>query len=447
MNHNLELQNLIYSSLQDFPVVQPVNLDTNEDPWTNQVFKNKVCLTSIHSGSYIPECFQIDPKNKPLNQEITAAYQREKDWGADLLCRELAIELGLNQYYLVNIARVLMDFGRFPGITDKFANHMNRYTISGIFSDLLTHEQKRKVLELCYDNISKSIDSLIANNVLMLNIHSYDKYNPGPDGPYAPTCPSVNSIRHPIALVSRPMNFYTEKRMPFNIFDPSYPDSLCEMTADPKLLSRISLTLSSISHHEYEENLGTEWDGNKFAVGINYPYDLPDGSVEVRSQVWSFFQYVKNVFEDTFPANKDKPSYNAVWKMLLDTNLRDSSTVALKSYIHMFRKEISEYYYMDSNCKTTYKDVLLAYQDITNFIGQSSVIDDYKNSPIKFQALAIEVRKDLVWEFHDELSISNPKLSLSAAKMKTIKFIAKKLAYAITKYINHDSIVNNDWLD
>ena len=43
------------------------------------------------------------------------AYYYERDWGASMVAGEIASFLGLPGHYSVNVARVLMDFGRFPG--------------------------------------------------------------------------------------------------------------------------------------------------------------------------------------------------------------------------------------------------------------------------------------------------------------------------------------------
>ena len=91
--------------------------------------------------------------------------------------------------------------------------------------------------------------------------------------------------------------------MPADIFDPIYPDVLADYTVDRVLVSRLSLNLEK----------------EHIAVGNNYPYLLPEGAMEVRHQVWRFFDWLHKVHFD-FPDTRQDPAYTAVWRMLQDTN-------------------------------------------------------------------------------------------------------------------------------
>ena len=55
---------------------------------------------------------------------------------------------------------------------------------------------------------------------------------------------------------------------------------MAEFTVDQILRDRISLTLEK-----------------GIPVAHNYPYLLPEGSIEVRHQVWRFFKWLQTHFE------------------------------------------------------------------------------------------------------------------------------------------------------
>ena len=71
--------------------------------------------------------------------------------------------------------------------------------------------------------------------------------------------------------------------MPFGVFDPLDPDVLGESTCSRTLRDRISLNLKRAG----------------FRVGHNHPYLLPEGCVEVRTQVWYFFRGFQSVLTYT----------------------------------------------------------------------------------------------------------------------------------------------------
>ena len=104
-------------------------------------------------------------------------FNRERDWGAELVAQSLAEALHLPDYFRVNTARALIDFGRFPGVSQKGASHMKRMSINHPFSTSLDHEQKRALLLEHYDEISRQLDARLSNVNLKIAIHTYDKRN------------------------------------------------------------------------------------------------------------------------------------------------------------------------------------------------------------------------------------------------------------------------------
>ena len=414
--------------------MQSVSVGPNRPVWSNPTFQDAVHITAIHSGSVVPAEFKTDSRLP----EVEAAYRREKDWGADLVANAVAKYLGLPEYHRVNIARVLMDFGRFPGATSPTANHMERYALSGVFSRRLDRLGQRQVLETCYDPISNYIEELIwprpeqnrARQILAVSIHTYDSHNPTPP----------HTERPHISLIHTPIGYNRDKRMPFHVFDPIFPANFGESTADPKLISRLALTMSTLTRESYPSAL-RETPGFRLRLGFNHPYELPDGSLEVRSQVWSFFRWLRQDFEaSSNGANTiDKPEYQHIWNMLTDTNLRDSGTVALRSFIHMFRRSVDGP--VPGSINTTFRDVLAAYEHIEWYASSHQVIDRYRHDPHRFSTLVIEVRKDLVWRHEGGLPINDD----TGAIEENIDFIGAALASGIAAYIDDDARSNQHW--
>jgi predicted N-formylglutamate amidohydrolase len=418
----------------EMPPVEAVAVGPDAPVWSNPIFENAVEVTAIHSGSVIPSEFEF-PELQP---EVELAYRREKDWGADLVAEAMARYLGLAHYHRVNIARVLVDFGRFPGATSPTAGHMERYALSGLYSRSLGRIAQRQVLEQCYDPISDYMEQLIwppsntneGRQNLMVSLHTYDTHNPTP--PY--------TERPHISVIHTPIGYNRDKRMPFHVFDPLFPPHFGESTADPKLVSRLALTMSALTRDVYPPIL-RDAPGFRLRVGLNHPYELPDGSLEVRSQVWNFFRWLRKDFESS-PDGSDTtedPAYGLVWKMFLDTNLRDSETVALRSFIHMFRR--GGIGHLPSAPNTTFTEVLAAYEHIERYAHSPTVIDRFRHDPCRLSTLVIEVRKDLVWEH----TLGHPVADRSGAKLENIDFIGRHLAEAISSYIDKDALSNNNW--
>ena len=303
------------------PHPEPLNLPRDIDPDTT------IMIHSIHGGDVILPEFRealnaFYPNRDPerIEDDLFKAYAREKDWGANQVCEALARKLGMKGYWRVNTARVLMDFGRFPGITPPGADHLNRFAINYPFSYALDHQGKQRVLEFAYDAISSTYERANEGKIVKLGIHSYDPYNPGHTG--FGNAHEYGTPRPEMSLLYRSKSIQEHTRMPVGLFDRLYPDQLGEYTADRKLAARFSLTL---------EKAG-------ISVSPNYPYLLPDGSVEVRSQVWFFFKFLRREFSQRNPESEFLRSYSMVWDMLLDTNLRSSDSDTLRSFLHMFRR-------------------------------------------------------------------------------------------------------------
>lgn len=362
-------------------------------------FRGRIMVDTVHDGSFIPAQFLRNSDGSPIGPELFRAhYERERDWGASMVAGYLAAALGIEGFFQVNVARVLMDYGRFPGVTGRNAEHLNRYAVNYPFSALLSYEQKTHLLESYYDAISARTDAVVRDRLIKIAVHTYDPVNP-------------SGIQRPhVSLVNRSNAIQEHGELPRGIFDPLYPDVLAEFTADRILLNRISLTLEK----------------HGVPVAHNYPYCLPEGSIEVRSQVWFYFNYLRRRFLEEHGTTEGLPGYRRVWAMLMDTNLRSTESEALRSHIHMFRRA-------PAGRAAEFRAARDAYAHIQTFVDQNpQIVDQYRFSPERPSSLGIEVRKDLVWEF-DGLKPIRPRPDNARA-------IAESLAEAISMYLREDRL-------
>ena len=361
--------------------------------------RKKLIVDVIHDGDVIPAECLFDRDGDPVPEDaFWDHYEHERDWGASAIAAELCKHLGMDGFYRVEIARVVMDFGRFPGITPKDSSHLSRHAINYPFSDLLGFEQKRRILDHYYDRTSELFEAEVAKVQVKLAIHTYDAYN------------QSGTRRPPISILTRCIGYQVGSEMPIGVFDPLYPDILGEFTSDRMLRDRVSLTLERAGLH-------TEH---------NYPYLLPDGSVEVRSQVWNFFRRTREAFEAERPDTRVHRAFHQVWEMLLDTNLRSSESEALRSYLHAFRRVPLER-------EAEFAAARRAYDEIAEFMYRAGAhyVEQYRISRDRPSAIAIEVRKDLIFEFDDHGRPVRPRI-------REARKIAAVVARALRTYFTED---------
>ncbi len=361
--------------------------------------KSQIVVDVIHDGDWIPKEFWSDNDGEPITDEaVWRDYVRERDWGASLVANRVAAQLGLDTFVRVNLARVLMDFGRFPGSTPKNADHLHRFAINYPFSDLLGFSQKQSVLENYYDGVSEKMEEALQGKLVKIAIHTYDQHNPS------------GTERPATSLMTRSISYQTSSELPAGLFDPMYPDVLAEFTADRILRDRISLTLERA----------------QIPVAHNYPYCLPEGSLEVRYQVWSFFKALQERFCEEYPDTVDHPAYTAVWDMLLDTNLRSSQSDSLRSYLHLYRRA-------PEGRGSEFKAAAVAYEKVSQFckVASTEVVDHYRYSKLRASSIAIEVRKDIA-------CVLGPDGAPAEVKWNNINHIADNIARAVKLYFDED---------
>ncbi|MEE2787938.1 MAG: hypothetical protein VX589_11415 [Myxococcota bacterium] len=357
----------------------------------------------IHDGNMIPPeiIAKVDLDVPGRREALETAFFRERDWGAESVARALAAALHLPGYHRVNLARCLLDFGRFPGITPSQATHLGRFAINTPFSQWLDRTQKRMLLNEYYDAISLSMDVALASKLLKIAIHTYDKRNP------------TAFERPAVSILTRPHGHQRLQSRPLPNFDPSFPSRIVEYTADRLLRARLALTLEEAGLH----------------TANNFPYSLPEGSVEVRAQVLYFYQFLRDQFEHHFaddaPSGLQAEARNLVWTMLLDTNLRSSSSEALRSYLHHFRTP-------PRGSKRLFQQAGHEYERIVSFLDtqRDDLIEHYQQSLLCPSTIIIEIRKDLVWQFDGESPVG--------PKPANARRIARLIALAIQQYLVND---------
>ncbi len=360
---------------------------------------DRVALLVIHDGDVIPATALERGRGRTIPvSSFAAEYIRERDWGATEVARRAAASLGLPGCSRIRIARVLMDFGRFPGETPQGADHLRRFALNYPFSSLLDFRKKRVVLERWYDGCSDVLEPVVRGRSVMLGIHTYDPHNESGTG------------RPDVSIITRPIGYQVDSRMPVGVFDPLFPDVLAEYTADRVLRDRLSITLEK-AH---------------VRVAHNYPYCFPEGSVEVRSQVWFFFDWLRRRYEEARPETAGDPAFDLVWDMLLNTNLRSAESDALRSHVHFFRRA-------PRGRAAIFRRALGAYRQVAAFVNRDEqrLVERYRRSLDRPSSMAVEVRKDLVYRFDDQGMPMGP-------REDAIRRIGDLIARALVVYFTED---------
>lgn len=376
-------------------------------------FRDKILVDTVHDGGGIPATFRLDAQGEPkLSPEVlTHHYVKERDWGASLVAGRLAEELGIGGYYRVQLARVLLDFNRFPGSTPSHStDHLDRLAINAPFSEVLSHEEKTSLLEGYYDRVSTLMERALVGKLIKVGVHSYDEHNPS------------NTRRPEVSLISRPRSYQEHSRMAPGVFDPLFPDPLGESTCSRALLHRISLNL---------ERAG-------FRVGHNHPYLLPEGAIEVRTQVWYFFLYLRERFLHAHPETASDPAYDMVWNMLTNTNFRQQESETLRGYLHRFHR-------VPPLLAERFRRARHAYDHVRSFLDETSVLEEYRHSALRPSSLVVEVRKDLLCDLDPHTR--HPRRLYEEQDAKATE-IARVIAESITIFLETDreQLIQSDGL-
>lgn len=358
-------------------------------------YRDKLLVDTLHDGDAFPARLLANPRVKAAwdDGSLEEAFELHRDWGADLVAGHLAAALGLPGHHKVVPARVVMDFNRFPGASPPDADPLERRALGEPLAELLTHDDKRHVLEDHYDAVSRGMDAAITGRLIKLAIHTYDEHN------------DSRTRRPEVSLLTRSDSYQRDSRLPYGLFDPLFPHILVESCAKPIVRDRIALTL---------ERAG-------FAVEHNYPYNLPDGSVEIRCQPWLFFQHLRDRYEAERPQSRSDAGYAQVWEMLLNTNLRGGD--ALSAYLHRFR--------LPSGDVAPFERAREAYEALSRWVCERpELVEAYRRSHDRTSTITIEVRKDLVWRFVDGRPVG--------PREDVAREVAYTIAQAVATYLRED---------
>ncbi len=134
-----------------------------------EAFRALLHVDVIHDGQHLPPEFLVDRDGRAIPESAYFnRYVEERDWGANIVAERLAERLCLDGFWTVTTARCLMDFGRFPGATGIGASHLRRFAINHPFSELLSFQQMKRLLDVHYDGISDTMDGAIEGRLMKI---------------------------------------------------------------------------------------------------------------------------------------------------------------------------------------------------------------------------------------------------------------------------------------
>ncbi len=373
-----------------------------------------IFLYTIHDGHVIPMDI-YNAMDTAGQQNLDRTFINERDWGANAVARRLGEKLGLSRIGKVELARCVMDFGRFPGISPPESNHLTRHSINLALKGL-----KRPVMRRImgyYDQISQCManqleemlpDAEISRReLLQLAVHTYDEHN-------------LSGTRRPaVSLIFQPQSYRDNARLPSELFDPLLPHQMAEFTCDRTLAYRIAVTM----------------ERRYIPSGINFPYSLPEGSVELRSQVWFFFRYLRSRYArylESEGIETNQEVLNLVWSMLLNPNRRDLHTRVLKAWLHDFPRIPP-----DSGLSAVFpfQEAESIYEDIQRrLVKHPEMVNAYRFAAARPSSLAIEVRKDWLMEGANTLQGFLPQ----RIREDKLEEVTDALSEAINNYLEFD---------
>lgn len=320
-----------------------------------------VLVDAIHDGYVLPDSIWNESHQQDAGTEVVHRYVKERDWGAARVALYLADFLGLEGYYRMDVARALLDLSRFPGNSGSDADLFTRLCIGYPFSEILTPEQKEELLVYYYDKPFHTCKEVLKDKKIRIALHTYDRYD------------QAGNERPQISLITRPISYQLKSELPIGLYDPLFPSFLNEFVCNRRLTYSIALALEDCGYH----------------VSHNYPYCLPDTSIEIRLQVVFFFESVLSFYDSTDEA------WLLVKETLLDVNKRSVWASLFRQYVHNHLPAPAAHRALFEEARQKYY-LLCAEQ-----CEQRHVVENYKHDRSRISTLVIEVRKDLLWDFDD----------------------------------------------
>ncbi|MEL7062048.1 MAG: N-formylglutamate amidohydrolase [Acidobacteriota bacterium] len=355
--------------------------------------EDEVLVYTIHDGGRVPRHIWGERTDEVLDLEpLREAFVRERDWGADRVASHVARRLGLSGFLRVDLPRFVLDFGRFPGVSTRGDAYLLRRSIFPPVENLLDEATIHRLMREIYDRISTVLTERFARSRLTFAIHTYDRHN------------ASGTLRPEISLVERSMTYQRDSSLPPYTFDPLFPALLLESTCDRLVTYRLLLELERAGWH----------------AALDYPYSMPEGSVEIRAQVWFFFRHLREHFVAARPETSADGAYQRVWQMLLDVNRRLGDCERLRAYLHRYRDA-------PPGQEELYRAARQAYGEIGTFLAarREELVDGWRFSAERPGCFGIEVRKDLLIESVDDV------LAPRADADETADAIARHVATAV----------------
>ncbi len=329
-----------------------------------------ICLFTLHDGDAVPrDALGTDADTVAAHPELNAAFVRRRDWGASLVAREIGDALGLKRRANVPLARVILDAGRFPGVSPRGVPPSTRRAVSPPLADLITGETKHHLIAHYYDAIARGLARWMTDARIILNVRTYM-----PDGPH---CRPASSIQ----IVNRRMRYTAQDpspgQPPDGVFDPLFPATLFGPNCNR------SLMLQTVVDQAPDAR----------AARLDHAYMMPEGSVEIRTQVWAFFRFLRRRFNEVFPRTRDDIAYRITWAMLLDVTRRSLDAELLRGYLHSYREAPADQ-------RALFAEARRAYVAIGRFLDlhQETLVHGYRFSTERPSCITVEVRKDLFFE-------------------------------------------------
>ncbi len=364
---------------------------------------DQALVFTIHDGDQLPRHLFGDRTEEILDRPQTrAAYLRERDWGANLVARHLAREIGSSGYARINLARVAMDFGRFPGISSVGEEYLRRHALFPPLEHHFSEQTRYEILRQYYDGTALAFTRYLTGPRVTVSVHTYDPLN------------HTGTRRPQVSLVARSLEYQQTSTMPPYIFDPLFPPELCEATCE-RLMT-------------YQALADLERDG--WYTALNYPYIMPEGSVEIRAQVWLFFRYLRREFTAVFPETRELPGYQRVWQLLFDVIRRSTDAERLRGYLHRYREA-------PRGAETLFAEARQAYGEVKRFLdgNRELLLDGYRFSDERLSCLGIEVRKDLLCDIDRQRHRIRPRADAEDNAHR----IAACIAPAVRAYLERHS--------
>ncbi len=364
---------------------------------------DQALVFTIHDGRQLPRHLLGERTEEVFARpEAQETYLNERDWGANLVARHLAREVGSSGFARVNLARVAMDFGRFPGTSSVGEEYLRRHALFPPLEHYFSDETRHEILRRYYDGAAQAFVQHFAGARVTLSVHTYDPLN------------HTGTRRPQVGLVARSLEYQQTSTMPPYIFDPLFPPELCEATCERLLTYQALADLERGGWH----------------TALNYPYIMPEGSVEIRAQVWMFFRYLRREFTHAFPETRDRPGYQRVWQLLFDVIRRSTDAERLRGYLHRYREA-------PRGSEKLYAEARQAYGEVRRYLDvhRELLLDGYRFSGGRLSCLGIEVRKDLLCEIDRERCRIRP----HADADRNARRIAACIAPAVRSYLERHS--------